>query len=156
MYLWQKKPLGMQELVSGLQCQENGKEPSPIALEPGPEPRRAKQEARNQKRAQGRGEVGSGAGPGAQAGPSAKRAVHLRRGPEGEGSRDGPGPRGDASSFLAEPVSQVRVGCLCGSWEMGRRVWTAVVGPLARLRASAAHNLTMNRLRLRNSSGYHR
>ncbi|XP_074168471.1 ubiquitin carboxyl-terminal hydrolase 19 isoform X28 [Rhinolophus sinicus] len=52
-----KKPLGTQELVSGLQCQENGQEPSPIALEPGPEPRRAKQEARNQKRAQGRGEA---------------------------------------------------------------------------------------------------
>nr|XP_054101605.1 ubiquitin carboxyl-terminal hydrolase 19 isoform X30 [Callithrix jacchus] len=52
-----KKPLGTQELVPGLQCQENGKELSPIALEPGPEPHRAKQEARNQKRAQGRGEV---------------------------------------------------------------------------------------------------
>ncbi|XP_078206952.1 ubiquitin carboxyl-terminal hydrolase 19 isoform X46 [Callithrix jacchus] len=51
------KPLGTQELVPGLQCQENGKELSPIALEPGPEPHRAKQEARNQKRAQGRGEV---------------------------------------------------------------------------------------------------
>ncbi|XP_062056836.1 ubiquitin carboxyl-terminal hydrolase 19 isoform X16 [Lepus europaeus] len=52
-----KKPLGTQELVPGVQCQENGQEPSPIPLEPGPEPRRAKQEARNQKRAQGRGEV---------------------------------------------------------------------------------------------------
>nr|XP_044992252.1 ubiquitin carboxyl-terminal hydrolase 19 isoform X9 [Jaculus jaculus] len=52
-----KKPLGNQELVPGLRCQENGQELSPIALEPGPEPRRAKQEARNQKRAQGRGEV---------------------------------------------------------------------------------------------------
>ncbi|PNJ32131.1 USP19 isoform 13, partial [Pongo abelii] len=51
------KPLGTQELVLGLQCQENGQELSPIALEPGPEPHRAKQEARNQKRAQGRGEV---------------------------------------------------------------------------------------------------
>ncbi|OWK02881.1 hypothetical protein Celaphus_00010507 [Cervus elaphus hippelaphus] len=101
-----KKPLGTQELVPGLRCQENGQEPSPIALEPGPEPRRAKQEARNQKRAQGRGEVGAGAGPGAQAGPSAKRAVHLRRGPEGEGARDGPGPRGDAPPFLAEPATQ--------------------------------------------------
>ncbi|XP_021116356.1 ubiquitin carboxyl-terminal hydrolase 19 isoform X7 [Heterocephalus glaber] len=49
--------LETQELVSGLRCQENGQELSPIALEPGPEPRRAKQEARNQKRAQGRGEV---------------------------------------------------------------------------------------------------
>ncbi|XP_008066337.1 ubiquitin carboxyl-terminal hydrolase 19 isoform X3 [Carlito syrichta] len=102
-----KKPLGTQELVPGLRCQENGQELSPIALEPGPEPHRAKQEARNQKRAQGRGEVGSGAGPGAQAGPSAKRAVHLRRGPEGEGSRDGPGPRGDAPPFLADPATQV-------------------------------------------------
>ncbi|KAJ1069412.1 hypothetical protein K5549_017316, partial [Capra hircus] len=101
-----KKPLGTQELVPGLRCQENGQEPSPIALEPGPEPRRAKQEARNQKRAQGRGEVGAGAGPGAQAGPSAKRAVHLRRGPEGEGARDGPGPQGDAPQFLAEPATQ--------------------------------------------------
>ncbi|XP_069906910.1 ubiquitin carboxyl-terminal hydrolase 19 isoform X17 [Oryctolagus cuniculus] len=52
-----KKPLGTQELVPGVQCQENGQELSPIPLEPGPEPRRAKQEARNQKRAQGRGEV---------------------------------------------------------------------------------------------------
>ncbi|XP_035131365.1 ubiquitin carboxyl-terminal hydrolase 19 isoform X31 [Callithrix jacchus] len=102
-----KKPLGTQELVPGLQCQENGKELSPIALEPGPEPHRAKQEARNQKRAQGRGEVGSGAGPGAQAGPSAKRAVHLCRGPEGEGSRDGPGPRGDAPPFVADLATQV-------------------------------------------------
>ncbi|XP_021116398.1 ubiquitin carboxyl-terminal hydrolase 19 isoform X8 [Heterocephalus glaber] len=51
------KKLETQELVSGLRCQENGQELSPIALEPGPEPRRAKQEARNQKRAQGRGEV---------------------------------------------------------------------------------------------------
>ncbi|XP_007168813.2 ubiquitin carboxyl-terminal hydrolase 19 isoform X3 [Balaenoptera ricei] len=100
------KPLGTQELVPGLRCQENGQEPSPVALEPGPEPRRAKQEARNQKRAQGRGEVGAGAGPGAQAGPSAKRAVHLHRGPEGEGSRDGPGPRGEAPQFLAEPATQ--------------------------------------------------
>ncbi|KAK2503977.1 hypothetical protein MC885_016005 [Smutsia gigantea] len=102
-----KKPLGTQELVPGLQCQENGQEPSSIVLEPGPEPRRAKQEARNQKRAQGRGEVGAGAGPGAQAGPSAKRAVHLRRAPEREGSRDGPGPRGDVPPFLAEPATQV-------------------------------------------------
>lgn len=104
-----KKPLGTQELVPGLQCQENGQELSPIALEPGSEPRRAKQEARNQKRAQGRGEVGSGAGPGAQAGPSAKRAVHLRRGPEGEGSMDGPGPgpQGDAPSFLSDSATQV-------------------------------------------------
>ncbi|VTJ63815.1 Hypothetical predicted protein [Marmota monax] len=101
------KPLGTQELVPRLRCQENGQELSPIALDPGPEPRRAKQEARNQKRAQGRGEVGSGAGPGAQAGPSAKRAVHLCRGPEGEGSRDGPGPQGDASPFLADPAPQV-------------------------------------------------
>ncbi|KAM4864108.1 ubiquitin carboxyl-terminal hydrolase 19 isoform X16 [Urocitellus parryii] len=52
-----KKPLGTQELVPMLRCQENGQELSPIALDPGPEPRRAKQEARNQKRAQGRGEV---------------------------------------------------------------------------------------------------
>ncbi|XP_071471845.1 ubiquitin carboxyl-terminal hydrolase 19 isoform X18 [Marmota flaviventris] len=52
-----KKPLGTQELVPRLRCQENGQELSPIALDPGPEPRRAKQEARNQKRAQGRGEV---------------------------------------------------------------------------------------------------
>nr|XP_039333136.1 ubiquitin carboxyl-terminal hydrolase 19 isoform X8 [Saimiri boliviensis boliviensis] len=52
-----KKPLGTQELVPGLQCQENGQELSPTALEPGPEPHRVKQEARNQKRAQGRGEV---------------------------------------------------------------------------------------------------
>nr|XP_040125618.1 ubiquitin carboxyl-terminal hydrolase 19 isoform X14 [Ictidomys tridecemlineatus] len=102
-----KKPLGTQELVPMLRCQENGQELSPIALDPGPEPRRAKQEARNQKRAQGRGEVGSGAGPGAQAGPSAKRAVHLCRGPEGEGSRDGPGPQGDAPPFLADPAPQV-------------------------------------------------
>ncbi|XP_073888241.1 ubiquitin carboxyl-terminal hydrolase 19 isoform X45 [Macaca fascicularis] len=102
-----KKPLGTQELVPGLQCQENGQELSPTALEPGPEPHRAKQEARNQKRAQGRGEVGSGAGPGAQAGPSAKRAVHLCRGPEGEGSRDDPGPRGDAPPFVADPATQV-------------------------------------------------
>ncbi|XP_049496379.1 ubiquitin carboxyl-terminal hydrolase 19 isoform X4 [Panthera uncia] len=101
-----KKPLGTQEALPGLRCQENGQEPSPIALEPGPEPRRGKQEARNQKRAQGRGEVGAGAGPGAQAGPSAKRAVHLRRGPDGEGSRDGPGPRGDAPPFLAETATQ--------------------------------------------------
>ncbi|XP_023087162.1 ubiquitin carboxyl-terminal hydrolase 19 isoform X5 [Piliocolobus tephrosceles] len=101
------KPLGTQELVPGLQCQENGQELSPTALEPGPEPHRAKQEARNQKRAQGRGEVGSGAGPGAQAGPSAKRAVHLCRGPEGEGSRDDPGPRGDAPPFVADPATQV-------------------------------------------------
>lgn len=143
-------------MVSGLQCQENGQEPSPIALEPGPEPRRAKQEARNQKRAQGRGEVGAGAGPGAQAGPSAKRAVHLRRGPEGEGSRDGPGPRGDAPHFLAESATQVRGGCLCGNREMGGKVWAAVVGPLARPVADLAHNLVMNRLRLRNSSRYHR
>nr|XP_058931108.1 ubiquitin carboxyl-terminal hydrolase 19 isoform X3 [Kogia breviceps] len=91
---------------TGLRCQENGQELSPVALDPGPEPRRAKQEARNQKRAQGRGEVGAGAGPGAQAGPSAKRAVHLHRGPEGEGSRDGPAPRGDAPQFLAEPATQ--------------------------------------------------
>lgn len=111
MCLWQKKPLGPLELVPGLRCQENGQELSPIPLEPGPEPRRAKQEARNQKRAQGRGEVGSGAGPGAQAGPSAKRAVHLCRGPEGEGPRDGPGPRGDAPPFLADPATQVRAGC---------------------------------------------
>ena len=104
--------------MPGLRSQENGQEPSPVALEPGPEPRRAKQEARNQKRAQGRGEVGAGAGPGAQAGPSAKRAVHLRRGPEGEGPRDGPGPRGDAPQFLAEPATQVRVGCLLGDWEV--------------------------------------
>nr|XP_012323124.1 ubiquitin carboxyl-terminal hydrolase 19 isoform X2 [Aotus nancymaae] len=101
------KPLGTQELAPGLQCKENGQELSPIALEPGPEPHRAKQEARNQKRAQGRGEVGSGAGPGAQAGPSAKRAVHLCRGPEREGSRDGPGPRGDAPPFVADPATQV-------------------------------------------------
>ena len=99
--------------MPGLRCQENGQEPSPIALEPGPEPRRAKQEARNQKRAQG-----AGAGPGAQAGPSAKRAVHLRRGPEGEGARDGPGPQGDAPQFLAEPATQVRVECLLGGWEV--------------------------------------
>ncbi|XP_033615680.1 ubiquitin carboxyl-terminal hydrolase 19 isoform X10 [Fukomys damarensis] len=52
-----KKPLETQELVSGLRRQENGQELSPIALEPGPELRRAKQEARNQKRAQGRGEA---------------------------------------------------------------------------------------------------
>ncbi|XP_038177925.1 ubiquitin carboxyl-terminal hydrolase 19 isoform X5 [Arvicola amphibius] len=105
-----KKPLGTQELMPGLRCQENGQELSPIALEPGSEPRRAKQEARNQKRAQGRGEVGSGTGPGAQAGPSAKRAVHLRRGPEGEGSRDGPGPQGDAPPFLSsDPATQVEV-----------------------------------------------
>ncbi|MEJ1285810.1 ubiquitin specific peptidase 19 [Cricetulus griseus] len=105
-----KKPLGTQELVPGLRCQENGQELSPNALEPGSEPRRAKQEARNQKRAQGRGEVGSGAGPGAQAGPSAKRAVHLRRGPEGEGSRDGPGPQGDAPPFLSsDSATQVEV-----------------------------------------------
>ncbi|XP_023561668.1 ubiquitin carboxyl-terminal hydrolase 19 isoform X15 [Octodon degus] len=52
-----KKPLETQNLAAGLRSQENGQEPSPIALEPGPEPRRAKQEARNQKRAQGRGEV---------------------------------------------------------------------------------------------------
>ncbi|XP_050996647.1 ubiquitin carboxyl-terminal hydrolase 19 isoform X1 [Acomys russatus] len=52
-----KKPLGTQELVPGLRCQENGQELPPISLEPGSEPRRAKQEARNQKRAQGRGEV---------------------------------------------------------------------------------------------------
>lgn len=102
-----------------LPCQENGQELSPVALEPGPEPRRAKQEARNQKRAQGRGEVGAGAGPGAQAGPSAKRAVHLRRGPEGEGPRDGPGPRGDTPPFLAEPATQVRVGCLFGRYGVG-------------------------------------
>nr|BAG59098.1 unnamed protein product [Homo sapiens] len=102
-----KKPLGTQELVPGLRCQENGQELSPIALEPGPEPHRAKQEARNQKRAQGRGEVGAGAGPGAQAGPSAKRAVHLCRGPEGDGSRDDPGPRGDAPPFVADPATQV-------------------------------------------------
>ncbi|XP_036850138.1 ubiquitin carboxyl-terminal hydrolase 19 isoform X4 [Manis javanica] len=102
-----KKPLGTQELVPGLQCQENGQEPPSIVLEPGPEPRRAKQEARNQKRAQGRGEVGAGAGPGAQAGPSAKRAVHLLRAPEGEGPRDGPGPQGDAPPFLTEPATQV-------------------------------------------------
>lgn len=99
-------------MVPRLPCKENGQELSPITLESGPEPRRAKQEARNQKRAQGRGEVGTGAGPGAQAGPSAKRAVHLRRGPEGEVARDGPGPRGDAPSFLAEPATQVRVRCL--------------------------------------------
>uniref|UniRef100_A0A8C4PLY8 Ubiquitin carboxyl-terminal hydrolase 19 n=1 Tax=Equus asinus asinus TaxID=83772 RepID=A0A8C4PLY8_EQUAS len=110
-----KKPLGTQELVSELRCQENGQEPSPIALEPGPEPRRAKQEARNQKRAQGRGEVGAGAGPGAQAGPSAKRAVHLRRGPEGEGSRDGPGPQGDAPSFLnSNRLKPLGVSLSCG------------------------------------------
>lgn len=142
--------------MPGLRCQENGQEPSPIALEPGPEPRRAKQEARNQKRAQGRGEVGAGAGPGAQAGPSAKRAVHLRRGPEGEGSRDGPGPRGDAPPFLAEAATQVRVGYL---WELGDgRVgrWTAVGGPPARPIADPAHDLATNRLKLRNSSGYHR
>ncbi|XP_023561641.1 ubiquitin carboxyl-terminal hydrolase 19 isoform X7 [Octodon degus] len=102
-----KKPLETQNLAAGLRSQENGQEPSPIALEPGPEPRRAKQEARNQKRAQGRGEVGSGAGPGVQAGPSAKRAVHLRRGPEGERSRDGPGSQADAPSFLADPDTQV-------------------------------------------------
>lgn len=101
-----KKPLGMRESVPGLRCQENGQESSPIALEPAPEPRRAKQEARNQKRAQGRGEVGAGAGPGAQAGPSAKRAVHLRRGPEGEGCREGPGPQGEAPPFLAEAATQ--------------------------------------------------
>ncbi|XP_059520748.1 ubiquitin carboxyl-terminal hydrolase 19 isoform X3 [Myotis daubentonii] len=101
-----KKPLGMQESGPGLRCQENGQESSPIALEPAPEPRRAKQEARNQKRAQGRGEVGAGAGPGAQAGPSAKRAVHLRRGPEGEGCREGPGPQGEAPPFLAEAATQ--------------------------------------------------
>ncbi|XP_070247355.1 ubiquitin carboxyl-terminal hydrolase 19 isoform X16 [Myotis yumanensis] len=101
-----KKPLGMQESGPGLRCQENGQESSPIALEPAPEPRRAKQEARNQKRAQGRGEVGAGTGPGAQAGPSAKRAVHLRRGPEGEGCREGPGPQGEAPPFLAEAATQ--------------------------------------------------
>ncbi|XP_036189488.1 ubiquitin carboxyl-terminal hydrolase 19 isoform X6 [Myotis myotis] len=101
-----KKPLGMQESGPGLRCQENGQESSPIALEPAPEPRRAKQEARNQKRAQGRGEVGAGAGPGAQAGPSAKRAVHLRRGPEGEGCREGPGPQGEGPPFLAEAATQ--------------------------------------------------
>ncbi|XP_036189491.1 ubiquitin carboxyl-terminal hydrolase 19 isoform X8 [Myotis myotis] len=100
------KPLGMQESGPGLRCQENGQESSPIALEPAPEPRRAKQEARNQKRAQGRGEVGAGAGPGAQAGPSAKRAVHLRRGPEGEGCREGPGPQGEGPPFLAEAATQ--------------------------------------------------
>ncbi|CAK6435914.1 unnamed protein product [Pipistrellus nathusii] len=101
-----KKPLGMPESVPGLRCQENGQESAPVALEPAPEPRRAKQEARNQKRAQGRGEVGAGAGPGAQAGPSAKRAVHLRRGPEGEGCREGPGPQGEAPPFLAEAAAQ--------------------------------------------------
>lgn len=107
--------------MPGLRCQENGQELPPIALEPGSEPRRAKQEARNQKRAQGRGEVGSGTGSGAQAGPSAKRAVHLRRGPEGEGSRDGPGPQGDAPPFLSsDPATQVRVRCLFGDW--GRNV----------------------------------
>ena len=51
-------------------------------------------------------------GPGTQAGPSAKRAVHLRRGPEGEGSMDGPGPQGDAPSFLSDSATQVRVRCL--------------------------------------------
>ncbi|XP_036288189.1 ubiquitin carboxyl-terminal hydrolase 19 isoform X10 [Pipistrellus kuhlii] len=101
-----KKPLGMRESVPGLRCQENGQESAPVALEPAPEPRRAKQEARNQKRAQGRGEVGAGAGPGAQAGPSAKRAVHLRRGPEREGCREGPGPQGEAPPFLAEAAAQ--------------------------------------------------
>uniref|UniRef100_A0A8C2VCT9 ubiquitinyl hydrolase 1 n=1 Tax=Chinchilla lanigera TaxID=34839 RepID=A0A8C2VCT9_CHILA len=101
------KPLETQDLAAGLRSQENGQELPPIALEPGPEPRRAKQEARNQKRAQGRGEVGSGAGPGVQAGPSAKRAVHLRRGPEGERSRDGLGPQGDAPPFLADLDTQV-------------------------------------------------
>ncbi|XP_036288194.1 ubiquitin carboxyl-terminal hydrolase 19 isoform X16 [Pipistrellus kuhlii] len=100
------KPLGMRESVPGLRCQENGQESAPVALEPAPEPRRAKQEARNQKRAQGRGEVGAGAGPGAQAGPSAKRAVHLRRGPEREGCREGPGPQGEAPPFLAEAAAQ--------------------------------------------------
>ena len=141
--------------MPGLRCQENGQEPSPVALEPGPEPRRAKQEARNQKRAQGRGEVGAGAGPGAQAGPSAKRAVHLHRGPEGEGSRDGPGPRGEAPQFLAEPATQVRVGCLLGSWEVRGKGVDCSGGPPARPRADPAHNLAMNRLRLRNSSVYH-
>lgn len=109
--------------MPGLRCQENGQELSPIALEPGSEPRRAKQEARNQKRAQGRGEVGSGAGPGAQAGPSAKRAVHLHRGPEGEGSMDGPGPQGDVPSFLSDSATQVRVRCLffcLGIWRLGK------------------------------------
>ncbi|XP_075403454.1 ubiquitin carboxyl-terminal hydrolase 19 isoform X5 [Tenrec ecaudatus] len=101
-----KKPLGTQDLAPGLRCQENGQELSPVSLEPGPDPRRAKQEARNQKRAQGRGEVGSGAGPGTQAGPSAKRAVHLRRGPQGESQRDGPGPQGDAPPFLGDPATQ--------------------------------------------------
>lgn len=114
--------------MPGLQCQENGEEASPIALEPAPELRRTKQEARNQKRAQGRGEVGAGIGPGAQAGPSAKRAVHLRRGPEGEGSRDGPGPQGDAPPFLAEPATQVSMECLCGSFKMGEGCGLCVGG----------------------------
>lgn len=138
-----------------MQCQENGQEPSPIPLEPGPEPRRAKQEARNQKRAQGRGEVGSGAGPGAQAGPSAKRAVHLCRGPEGEGSRDGPGPRGDAPPFLADSATQVRAGCLFGCQDMGEGYGLEEGQISAGLTSDFTHNVAINRLRLRNSSANH-
>lgn len=117
-------------------------------MEPGPEPRRAKQEARNQKRAQGRGEVGAGAGPGAQAGPSAKRAVHLLRAPEGEGPRDGPGPQGDAPPFLAEPATQVR-GVACAGIGVD-----CSGGPPTRPRADV-RALAMSRLRPRDSSRYH-
>lgn len=149
--------------MPGLRCQENGQELSPIALESGSEPRRAKQEARNQKRAQGRGEVGSGTGPGAQAGPSAKRAVHLRRGPEGEVSRDGPGPQGDAPPFLSsDPATQVRVRCLFGYLEIGGGMWTKsgchLLDPglnLAPFFLFLCVCVCVIRLRLRSSSMYH-
>uniref|UniRef100_A0A4X2LSL0 ubiquitinyl hydrolase 1 n=1 Tax=Vombatus ursinus TaxID=29139 RepID=A0A4X2LSL0_VOMUR len=94
-----------QDLGPGSHCKENGQELPPSLLEPrsSPEPQRGKQEPRNQKRAQGRGEAGIGTGPGAQAGPSAKRAVHLQGVTEGEASRGTPGPRGDGSP--SSPVS---------------------------------------------------
>lgn len=141
--------------MPGLRCQENGQELPPISLEPCSEPRRAKQEARNQKRAQGRGEVGSGAGPGAQAGPSAKRAVHLRRGPEGEGSRDGPGPQGDAPPFLSDSATQVSVRCLFG---ILRKECALELVPPARPRANHAiffFGVCVIRLRLKSSYTCH-
>lgn len=83
--------------------------------------------------------MGAGAGPGAQAGPSAKRAVHLRRGPEGEGCREGPGPQGEAPPFLAEAATQVSVECRVGVGSWGK-VWTAVGGGApAWPRADLAH-----------------
>ncbi|XP_074054016.1 ubiquitin carboxyl-terminal hydrolase 19 isoform X1 [Macrotis lagotis] len=103
-----KKKLTNQDLGLGAHCKENGQELPSSLVEPGssPEPQRGKQEPRIQKRAQGRGEAGPGTGPGAQAGPSAKRAVHLRGVAEGEATRGSPGPRGDGSPSPAETEVQ--------------------------------------------------